>query len=84
MRLLDWESQILSYLRGKYGRPTELDRDSPLLDSGILDSMGFTELVGYLEASSKRQIPDDQLVPQNFSTVRTIMAMLERLLGDIE
>ena len=51
--------------------------DSPLLESQILDSLGMFTLVGYLESEFGIEVADEELVPENFRTVRHIARLVE-------
>ena len=52
--------------------------DDLLLDSGLIDSMGVFELVSALEEECGVTIGDDEIVPENFSSINAIVAMVER------
>ena len=51
------------------------DSDS-LIESGIVDSLGIMKLIGFLEDKINIQISDDELVPENFSSVDSIAALV--------
>ena len=53
-------------------RKRSLGTGDDLLDSGILDSLGVLELVTFLEEELGVLIVDDELVPENFSTVERL------------
>ncbi len=57
-------------------RKAGLEDDSPLLESGIIDSLGVLEVVDFLETEFAVQIEDDDLTPENFQTVDMIDAFL--------
>lgn len=46
--------------------------DDPLLDTGIMDSLGILELVGFLHEEFSVSIPEQDLVPEYFETIRAI------------
>ncbi|MEJ5225712.1 MAG: acyl carrier protein [Anaerolineales bacterium] len=52
--------------------------DDPLIESGIIDSMGVMNLLGFLEEKFSIQIPGEELIPENFSTINAIAALIER------
>jgi len=53
-----------------YGQNAEqLDPTMSLLESGVVDSTGVLELVGFLEQEFGLSVPDRDLVPENFETV---------------
>lgn len=49
-----------------------------LLAQGILDSMGMLKLVTFLEEHFEIETSDDDLVPENFTTLEMIRDFVER------
>ncbi|MEO1201572.1 MAG: acyl carrier protein [Pseudomonadota bacterium] len=47
----------------------ELDNDTSLLESGIVDSLGVLNLVEFVEEQFSIVAEDDDLVPENFDTI---------------
>jgi len=43
--------------------------NDPLLEGGILDSMGVLDLVGFIESEFAVQVSDDELIPENFQSI---------------
>jgi acyl carrier protein len=58
------------------GAGTPLTRDFPLLERGVIDSLGLFRLVGYLEDEFGVEILDEELVPQNFGTIGGIARLV--------
>ena len=54
-----------------------LQYDDPLVESGILDSLGITDLVSFLEEEFGISIALELLIPQNFATIQTISNFVE-------
>ena len=52
--------------------------DEDLLAADLIDSLGITELVSFLEAKYGIAVSDDQLTPDNFQTIEKIVAFVER------
>ena len=63
-------------LRGAHDKP--LGDDDPLIESGIIDSMGVMSLLAFLEKEVSIEIPGDDLIPENFASITAIAALLER------
>ena len=59
------------------GRPEELTDDLRLLDANVVDSMGLFSLVSFLESEYSIEIGDEELVPSNFSTLKSIARFVE-------
>ena len=58
-----------------------LQEEDSFLESGILDSVGVLELVTFLEKSFNIQIKDEELVPENLDSLKSITAFLENKKG---
>jgi acyl carrier protein len=63
--------QIRGFILEKYPRARKdgLTDRSPLLESGLIDSLGILDLVGFLEEKFAIQVTDEELVPENFQNV---------------
>lgn len=49
------------------------DIDTDLVESGIIDSMQFTELIMLIEELRGQEIDDDEKTLENFATLRAII-----------
>ena len=49
-----------------------LDPDDHLFNTGVLDSAGLIHFVGFIEKKFNISIPDDDLIPENFTSIRSI------------
>jgi acyl carrier protein len=68
---------VLSELAPRRG-VTELSRDDDLLRTGIIDSLGVTELIAFLEERYRIDVRPEDVVPENFRTLGSIIAFAER------
>lgn len=57
------------------GHAVTVTDDLPLLEQGLLDSLMIMQIVGFLEETYQIGIDPEEIVPENFVTVRN-MAML--------
>ena len=55
-----------------------LGDDEPLIESGIIDSMGIMTLLAFVEEQFSIEIQGDDLIPENFASISTITALVER------
>lgn len=55
--------------------------DEDLLASDILDSLGIMEMVAFLESRYGISVSDSDLTPENFQTVDSIVAFVDRKKG---
>ena len=76
MKVEDRVRQFLLEEVGWQGDPSTLTSDVPLLDSGILDSIGIFQLVAALEEEYDVQIQDRDLVPENFGSIKGIVRLV--------
>lgn len=53
-----------------------IDPDDDLLAGGIIDSLGVTQLVTFLEERFAIRVTDDELTPANFRTLASIEAFV--------
>ena len=65
-----------------YGDKLESD-DASLVASGMIDSTGAMELVGFVEDTYGIEIPNNEIGPENLDTVNLIVALVERHLGPV-
>ena len=59
-------------------RTRNLGDDDPLLESGIIDSLGVLDLVTYLEQEFNIRVFDDELVPENFQSINCLAAFIQK------
>ncbi|HUA36689.1 MAG TPA: phosphopantetheine-binding protein [Candidatus Binataceae bacterium] len=52
--------------------------DDSLFELGLIDSMAVVKTVAFCEESFGVEIPDAELMPENFETVRSIVSMVLR------
>lgn len=78
----DLESEVLRLIREDLLRDravAPLDPETPLIAGRLLDSLRLLRLVSLLEARYGVRIPDEQVLPEHFATVRAIAALLASL-----
>ena len=56
----------------------DLEVDDSLLDRGLLDSLAILKTVTFVEEQFGVTIPDDQVLPEHFETIRAIAGLVER------
>ena len=50
-------------------------------ETGIIDSLGFLELITYVEEMFNIKIMDDELIPENFDSLQKISHFVEKKLA---
>lgn len=63
-----------------YDRGTAVELDEPLLE-GLLDSLDVLSVATFLERTFSIRIDDDDVLADNFRTVRGMAEMIERKTG---
>jgi acyl carrier protein len=59
------------------GSWSEVDKDYPLLENKVLDSLGMITLISLLEEEFDIKIDDGEVVPSNFRTIGDIARLVE-------
>jgi acyl carrier protein len=75
------ETVILEHLNRRLaerGR-ANLESDSELLASGVLDSLSLIELISFCEKELGVVVPDEALLPEHFESPRTFALLIDRL-----
>ena len=81
------ENVILDYIKNEYldeddDDDMELDKETPLITSGIVDSFSMVSLKRFLETECEITIPDEDATPEAFNTVSKIIELIQRLKKD--
>ncbi len=61
-----------------FGDGGQVSDDTNFFEKGIIDSTGILELVSYIEETYNLTIEDEDLVPENFSSLNTLAAFLQK------
>ena len=71
-------NRIRGFVLGKFplARKRGIKDGDALLETGIIDSMGVLEIVGFLETEFELQIADEELIPENFQNIDRLTAFV--------
>ena len=85
MTMQSIEERVYAFLLEKFplARKAGVDKNTPLLEKGILDSLGILDVVSFLENEFSITISDDDLVPENFQTLHTLASFVLRKNGKL-
>lgn len=61
--------------------PADLTPDYPLIDKGVLDSLGIFRVVAFLEEEWDIQVDDEDLIADNFRSLQSIAKLVEAKKG---
>jgi acyl carrier protein len=76
---LNIEEAIIKFVtRELLNSSLEVEADDNLLSDGMVDSMGMLRLVSYIEELMQLTIPHEDLVIENFRTIKAIVKYLEQ------
>ncbi len=51
---------------------SELNNGDSFLETGLIDSTGILEVVGFIEDSFEIEIPDEDMIPENLDSIDNI------------
>ena len=63
---------IRAFIVDRFPRARTIDDEASLLTNGVLDSLGILDVVAFLEREFQVVLDDDDLVPENFESVKSI------------
>ncbi|HET8658576.1 MAG TPA: phosphopantetheine-binding protein [Micromonosporaceae bacterium] len=75
-------ADLLAFIRTNLRKPgsdLEIDESTPLMETGILDSLKTAMLLNYIRDALHTPIPPLYLEAKNFQDVRTITSMIREL-----
>jgi acyl carrier protein len=78
------KATILDYIRNEYldddddDDEIELDENTALISSGIVDSFSMVSLKRFLEKKYNISLPDEDATPEAFDTVTSIIAIVQK------
>ena len=77
---MDRQAELMEYVKHEllHGRKMELHPDEDLLSGGIIDSLGILQLVGFVEEKFGIQVPDEDVVHENFFSIKALTDYLKQ------
>ena len=76
---MDNKSILMEFIKREFGRGrgASLKEDDDLLSSGLIDSLGILQLVAFVEERFDVEVPDEDVVFENFHSVKALGDYLE-------
>jgi acyl carrier protein len=76
---MDTQAVLTQYIQKELakGRKVQIASEDDLLDQGIIDSLGILQLVAFIEDQFGFQVPDEDVVLENFQSVSALTLFLE-------
>jgi acyl carrier protein len=80
MNQINREAPLLDFVKDELlrGRKPDLKADEDLLSTGIIDSLGILRLVSFIEERFGVQVPDQDVVYENFNNIKVLSEYLEK------
>ena len=81
MQTTDIEQEIRAFVKENFlfGREEELNGDTQLLGN-VIDSTGVIELIVFVQERFTISVDDDEVMTNNFGTVKNVVAFIEKKL----
>jgi len=81
MQAADIEQEIRNFITEHflYGRSEALSDDVPLMGN-VIDSTGVIELISFVQERFSISVEDEEVMADNFGSVRNIVAFVEKKL----
>jgi len=79
----DIKQELRAYIAENFivSATASLTDEASLLDSGVVDSTGFIELISFLEEHFGIQVKDEEMVPENLDSIANLEAYVKRKRG---
>ncbi len=72
--------QMIEHVKHVIGKPgMEIDESTPLVSSGLIDSMALVDLLLKLEDLTQMRIPPGKVQPKDMDTVALMFATAQRV-----
>ncbi len=77
---MDKKTAILDFIQDEImkRRDPNLSSSTDLLSTGVLDSLGILQLVAFIDERFGIQVPDEDVVYENFHSVNALVSYLEQ------
>jgi acyl carrier protein len=73
----DTETSILKFIGELKGDGTLVGRDTPIMETGLLDSMALVQLIQFIGQKFGVTIPDEEVTPELFESPMRIAAYVD-------
>jgi len=72
------EATIVTYIGELSGGATPVAADTPIMETGLLDSMGLVRLIQFVAERFGVSIPDEDVTPELFASPGHLAAYVDR------
>lgn len=76
---MEKQTMLMRYIKDELlrGRMNDLKAEDDLLSSGVINSLGILQLVSFVEERMGIEIPDEDVVYENFHSVAALAEYLD-------
>jgi len=79
-QLKEYAQRMIDYVvKEVIQRPVELNADTPLVSSGLIDSLALVNILQYLEDVTRMRIPASKVQPKDMDSVALMLATARRV-----
>ncbi len=81
---MDVDSELKDYLMqlAVDAERESIEPDDDLIGQGVIDSVGLIKLVEYVERQFGIKLDDEEIVPENFQSLRCLSRFVRRKKGE--
>lgn len=78
-------ARVMQYIvRESFSQEGSVREETLIFENGLLDSMGFLLLIDFLKQEFQIEVPDSDLVDDNFRSINNISAFVIKKLEQLE
>ena len=78
MKTCPHADQLIDFVQTKLGVRDEIDTESPLVSSGLVDSFALIDLLAELERVTQCKIPSGRVSPLDLDSVEAMLELVQR------
>jgi acyl carrier protein len=75
------KEELIEYIKKEFVEDPdeEIEENTPLMSSGLIDSLSIVSLVAFIDKKFGVKIPDEKGTVENFETVNQIMEIISQV-----
>jgi acyl carrier protein len=79
----DYQKSVRDFLLANlvFDHSTPLEGDTSFLESGVIDSTGFLELIMFLETTYGIKVASEEMIPANLDSINRVAQFVARKRG---
>lgn len=67
------QDNLISFMRSELGIDTDIDAETELFSSGLLDSVSMVNLIGFIEEKARVTVQPADVTLENFDSIQRIV-----------